>query len=170
MRKRVGHRVLAMLLTAVFLFLHVNLGAFAYQMPNTGYTMSSSYLSSKYYSQLCSVQLTGDQRIDIVEIAKSQIGYHEGAKGDFSGSSTSSSANYTEYNRYAYSSDNAGWCGSFISWCAAMAGVPTTVLPKTAGAKPVYWKMVGSSALEGSEAYTPEDLVTNGGSYIPQVG
>ena len=169
MKNSIKSRILAVVLTVVMLTLNTSFGAFAYKMPETGYTMSSSYMSSKYYSQLCAVQLTGYQRIDIVEIAKSQIGYHEGSKGDFSGNSSSSS-NYAEYNRYAYSSDNAAWCGSFISWCAAMAGIPTSVLPKTAGAKPVYWKMVGASALKGATAQTPEDLVINGGKYIPEVG
>lgn len=170
MKKRVFFRIFAVLLAVITLILHTGIGSFAYYMPDTGYKMSGSYLASKYYSKLASVKLTGDQRTDIAEIAKSQLGYHEGSSGDYSGTSTYSSGNYTEYNRYAYSSNNAAWCGSFISWCAAMAGIPTSVLPKTAAAKPNYWKMIGTGALEGATAKTPEDLVTNGGTYIPKVG
>ena len=43
------------------------------------YSGSSSYASGKYYRALTNVQLTGNQRTDIVNIAKSQIGYQEGA-------------------------------------------------------------------------------------------
>ena len=168
MKRTTWCRITAIVLSFVLLLLGCGIDASAYNLPK-GYTMSSSYKSGKYYSQLAAVQLTGNQRTDIAAIAVSQIGYHEGAKGVFSGNS-SSTANYTEYNRYAYYLDNAAWCGSFVSWCAAMAGIPTDILPKTAGAKPVYWKMIGSGKLDGATAKTPEDLVTNGGSYLPQVG
>ena len=140
----------------------------AYTLPE-GYTLSKSYKSGVYYERLLEVQLTGDQRADIAAIALSQVGYHEGPKGVFSGYG-SGSGNYSEYNRYAYHLDNAAWCGSFIAWCAALAGIPTTILPKTAAAKPDYWKMVGKTKLEGATAKTPEGLVINGGSYIPRVG
>ena len=89
MKKSIRNRILSVALTVVMLTLHFPFGVFAYKMPDTGYTISSSYMASKYYDRLCAVQLTGDQRTDIVEIAKSQIGYHEGAKGDFSGTSSS---------------------------------------------------------------------------------
>lgn len=168
MKLTMRYRIAAIILSCVLVFLGCAIGANAYKMPS-GYVFSNSYKSGQYYSQLAAVQLTGNQREDIVSIAVSQIGYHEGSKGVFSGNS-SSTANYTEYNRYAYNLDNAAWCGSFVSWCAAMAGIPTTILPKTAGAKPVYWKVVGSGKLEGATAKTPENLVTNGGTYIPQIG
>ncbi len=168
MKRATWYRITAVMLFLVMLVLGLGIGANAYNLPS-GYTLSSSYKSGKYYSQLAAVQLTGDQREDIAAIAVSQLGYHEGSSGVFSGNSTSSS-NYTEYNRYAYHLDNAAWCGSFVSWCAAMAGIPTSIIPKTAGAKPMYWGVVGSNKLEGAFAKTVEDLVTNGGSYIPQVG
>ena len=169
MKKSTFYRIIAVILAVVSLSMSAGIGSYAYHLP-TGYTMSSSYKSSKYYTQLAAVKLTGNQRKDIVAIAKSQVGYHEGSAGDYSGSSTSSSGNYTEYNRYAYYLNNAAWCGSFVSWCAAMAGIPTSILPKTAAAKPTYWKMCGTGALEGAVSKTPEDLVTNGGSYLPQAG
>ncbi len=168
MKSRTWHRLLAFVLSLVLLTLACNLSAHAYQLP-AGYTLSNSYKSGKYYTQLSAVTLTGDQRKDIVAIAKSQIGYHEGSKGVFSGYGTGT-GNYTEYNRYAYTSDNAAWCGSFVSWCAAMAGIPTSILPKTAAAKPTYWKMCGSNTLSGATAKTPYDLPINGGTYIPQIG
>ena len=42
------------------------------------YTPSSPYRSSAYYTQLCNVTLTGNQRTDLVNVARSQLGYHEG--------------------------------------------------------------------------------------------
>lgn len=41
------------------------------------YSGSSSYQSGKFYRALKNVQLTGNQRTDIVNVAKSQIGYQD---------------------------------------------------------------------------------------------
>ena len=38
------------------------------------YSGSSSYRSGKYYTNLTKVNLTGNQRLDIVSVAESQIG------------------------------------------------------------------------------------------------
>ncbi|MBE6638661.1 MAG: CHAP domain-containing protein [Ruminococcaceae bacterium] len=168
MKKGAWLRILAVVLSGIMLVLGSGVGSYAYKMPS-GYSFSNSYKSGEWYAKLAAVKLTGNQRVDIAAIAASQIGYHEGSSGDYSGYGTSED-NYAEYNRYAYSSNNAAWCGSFVSWCAAMAGIPTTILPKTAAAKPTYWKMCGTGALSGATCKTPENLVTNGGTYVPQVG
>lgn len=47
-------------------------------MLTPSYTPSASYRSGKYYTQLCNVSLTGNQRTDLVNVARSQLGYHEG--------------------------------------------------------------------------------------------
>ena len=39
------------------------------------YSGSSSYKSGKYYTALKNVKKTGNQRTDIVNVAKSQVGY-----------------------------------------------------------------------------------------------
>jgi hypothetical protein len=60
----------------------------------------------------------------LVEVALSEVGYIEGPK-----------VNETKYGKYM-KSNFAPWCGSFINWCAAQAGVkiPNTVYTPT-GAK-----------------------------------
>lgn len=58
---------------------------------------------------------TGNQRYDIIQVALTQVGYHEGSN------------NYTKYGEY-FGWPNTAWCGWFVSWCAAQAGVPTSVL------------------------------------------
>ena len=54
------------------------------------YTPSSYYMSSVYYSNLCDVKLTGNQRLDLINVALSQVGYHEGnSVGQLDGANTS---------------------------------------------------------------------------------
>ena len=91
---------------------------------NVEYSASSSYMSSSYYKALCEVELTGDQVTDICNIAKTQVGYHE------------SGNNYTEYGRWY--GRQSYWCNVFVSWCAHVAGVPTSVFPKLAGVGSAY--------------------------------
>ena len=59
---------------------------------------------------------TGDQRTDIVEVAKSQLGYREGKNND------------TKYGTW-YGMPNQPWCAMFVSWCARQAGIPKSVIP-----------------------------------------
>ena len=47
-------------------------------MLTPSYTPSASYRSGKYYTQLCNVSLTGNQRTDLVNVARRQLGYDEG--------------------------------------------------------------------------------------------
>lgn len=76
---------------------------------------------------------TGNQAYDIVEVAKTQIGYHEGSLEG----TTSGSNNYTKYNEWFGSLSGYGkkyaWCQTFIAWCANQANIPTNVVPKVSG-------------------------------------
>ncbi len=92
------------------------------------YSGSSSYKSGKYYSRLTSLSLTGDQRTDIVNIARSQVGYQEGSSSSQLSGTTYGGKNYTEYGRWYGLQDM--WCAMFVSWCADVAGVSTSVVPK----------------------------------------
>lgn len=90
---------------------------------------SSSYTRGIFYRRLCNIQLTGDQRTDIVNVAMSQLGYTEGnGKTELSGLA-GGNKNYTEYglwydNIYGPEGFNhAAWCASFVSWCAYQAGI-----------------------------------------------
>lgn len=119
------------------------------------YTPSSSYKSGVYYTQLCNVSLTGNQRADIIAVALSQVGYHEGGSiSDMSGNSTSS-GNYTEYGAW-YGINPAAWCAMFVSWCARQAQIPTSVLKNSSCA--------GCSSSYFNIPYY------NGNSYTPQAG
>ncbi len=71
----------------------------------------------------------------IIKIAKAEIGVKEKAY------------NNVKYNTWYYgkpvstsnnSSSQYAWCAVFISWCADQAGIPESVIPKTAGASTYY--------------------------------
>ena len=108
---------------------------------------------------------SGNPRVDIVEIAKSQIGYLEGSlEGTVKGNN-----NYTKYNVWngrisGYGSDGYGypWCHTFVSWCANQAGIGTGVIPRTAGTG------TGRSFFVRQGTY--QQSAANGGSYVPQAG
>lgn len=94
------------------------------------YAPSSYYQSSVYYSRLLSVTLTGNARTDLVNVAASQVGYHEGnSKSELGGYNTSGTGNYTEYAYWfgprVRNDSNFwyAWCAMFISWCARQAGI-----------------------------------------------
>lgn len=61
-----------------------------------------------------------NQRDKIIDIAKSQIGYHEGYNND------------TKYGDW-YGLPNQPWCAMFISWCAYESGISEDIIPKFAG-------------------------------------
>lgn len=113
----------------------------AYLSAVGAYSHTSAYISSKYYTQLQNTHLTGNYATDLVAVALSQVGYHEGDNtADYNGLNENGSDNYCEYNRNYWGSDVHGrdyaWCAVFISWCAREAGIPTSVLNNAVYAKP----------------------------------
>lgn len=135
---------------------------------------TKAYKSSKYYQQLLEVELTGDMRKDIVAIAMSQIGYHEGNySSETNGYNRYGSGNYTEYNIGSGYWQGVEWCGIFVTWCARTAGVPTSILAKSASASPhsgYGYHFAGADKMVGSEFYGFQDLAVKKGDYIPQGG
>lgn len=102
---------------------------------------SAAYKNGIYYDKLMNVELTGDLRADIVNIAISQIGYCEGDNVSHLGGEHEGKKDYTEYGRWytknvlswlTYSS----WCAVFVSWCARVANVPDNVITNAINAKP----------------------------------
>ncbi len=97
------------------------------------YNMTDSYKSGKYYENLTSLTLTGDKARDVMAVAMSQIGYHEGnSEGELHGGSTDGSHDFAEYNVLYGKLDNGQgnglsygyyWCASFVNWCLRLAGV-----------------------------------------------
>ena len=100
------------------------------------YSGSSSYMSGKYYRALSALTLTGDQRTDIVNVARSQIGYQEGSSSSQLSGEVAGKYNYTEYGRWytshqgtSYNHISSQWCAMFVSWCAYNAGVSSSIVP-----------------------------------------
>ena len=102
------------------------------------YTVSSQYKKTNYYKALTEYKLTGDERFDVVSIAMTQYGYHEGnSESDMGGDNLDGHKNFAEYNRmYGKLDNNEGngksygysWCASFVSWCLRQARVPTSTV------------------------------------------
>ena len=145
------NKIIKVLVSVLLIISTLDVGVFA---ATPTYTVSNSYKNGAYYQKLLDVKLTGNQAQDIVNVALSQVGYHEGSgSSDLSGSS-SSSGNYTEYGKWFGQQSN--WCAIFISWCSNQAGIPTSIIKKNAVAS-------GNSCQYGETKY-------KFGSRSPQVG
>ena len=99
--------------------------------------MTPAFRNSRYYLNLQALELTGDERTDIVMVAMSQLGYHEGNGPEHCDGESCGTGNYVEYNYYHGKVDQLGngvltygypWCASFVSWCARMAGISCDTL------------------------------------------
>ena len=96
--------------------------------------VSDLYRDSVYFQRLSDVSLSGDYRADLVNVAISQVGYHEGnSLDDYAGGNAVGKDNYIEYSS-AYFGFNGQWCAMFVSWCARQAGIPYYVLNSAARA------------------------------------
>ena len=97
------------------------------------YDVSARYKNSKYYQNFKKIPISGDQATDVVAIALSQLGYHEGnSNSDLSGENAKGTRDFVEYNvLYGKVDNNQGnglsygysWCASFVNWCLRQAGV-----------------------------------------------
>ena len=113
---------------------------------------SQSYTGSWYYHKLNETEPSGDIRADILAIAKSQLGYHEGnSEAEQHGLNRNGNGNYTEYN-YWWGEPGTNWCGEFAGWCIAMASVPTEVVGR-------------KYHTPDEDTYTWSDTRWGGGSY-----
>ena len=96
---------------------------------------AEAYVNGPYFDRLQAYELSGDQAHDVIYIADSQTGYHEGSsEHDLSGESNGSD-NYTEFGRY-YGSTGGAWCAKFVSWCFAAAGMTGDQYHPAAAASP----------------------------------
>ena len=126
------------------------------------YRFSDAYKTSVWYENFTDLALTDNERNNVLRIAVSQLGYHEGnSAADFDGMNTSGSGNYIEYARLLipHYNDNAyEWCACFVNWCLNQAHFDK------ASSEIGCWKWVGelkdmdmwqdSAAYRG--AYTPK--------------
>lgn len=136
-----------------------------------GYTPTSAYAGSEYCKRLKSISLTGDQRLDIINIAYTQLGYHEGDSiAEINGKNAQGSKNFTEY-AYWFGTEVMGrdegfyfaWCAMFISWCARQANIPESILSNAAYARP------DSADRYGGYGYFHLDAISPRG-YEPKLG
>lgn len=163
--------VSAVLLTALLLFPFLSLSVYA--LTPYSYNMSADYKSSRYYSNLKAIELTGNGAADVLAVAMSQLGYHEGnSTSDFEGLNASGSKNFVEYNRlYGKLDNNEGngysygyaWCASFVNWSLRQAGIDVN----TAGGEVSCSRWIReflkpNGIWEASEAH--------GGDYVPKAG
>lgn len=108
----------------------------------------------------------------LVSVARSQVGVKE----------RSSNSDDILYNDWYYGRrvNNNGvaakyaWCAVFVSWCANQAGIPTSVIPKTANTTDMKNRLInsgGSSHLKGS-GYRPKcgDIIFFGSNASQHVG
>lgn len=123
--------LMCMLLTALSAFCITTSGA------EPQWEVSEEYKGSHFYDNLLSVNLTGDMRSDVIAVALSQIGYHEGnSDADMHGYNTWGSRDFVEYNRQYGKLDNQQgngysygyyWCASFVNWVLRQAQVPKDI-------------------------------------------
>lgn len=163
-------RLKAALAAALMIFASLFARGFNASAAGMSYTPTEQYASSKYYQRLKSVGLTGDKRFDMVNIASTQIGYHEGDQAsELNGKNVSGSKNYSEFG-YWFGTRVMGndegmftaWCAFFISWCARQAGISEYVICNAAYAKP-------DGAASRGFGYFHVDAIDPAG-YTPQCG
>lgn len=83
---------------------------------------------------------TGNQRLDIIGVAKTQLGYMEGA------------GNASKYGSW-FGLPNSAWCATFISWCAVQADISEEILEQTC------WVSADSFGVKiyyNTNSYTPQ--------------
>lgn len=128
--KRAGCAVAALTL---MLSLFVLPSAASIKPDYASYKYGDAYQTSVYYERLleAKAKLTGDHRYDVITVALSQVGYHEGdSDADMDGWNLGGSENYVEYNRlFCKLEGNWGyaWCAAFVSWCQFQAGIPAEI-------------------------------------------
>lgn len=133
-KRRLGRIVISTLLTAILISAF---GIMADALTPTT-RMSEKYKTSRFYSNLSSLELTSDDRTNVIMVAMSQLGYHEGnSEADFNGYNANGSGNYSEYCYLYGKVDGDGngtseygyaWCAAYVSWCMRQAGIPTSVV------------------------------------------
>ena len=146
------------------------------------YTVSSAYKASPYYSALLNVELTGNQREDIINVALSQVGYREGNySGDTGGENDGYYNNYTESNYWYHNyvstdmpigGSYAPWCATFVSWCAEMAGIPSSIIGRSTCASRHSYGFDVVFYAGGSTLYSSSDNDSRfmGYNYTPKKG
>ena len=96
---------------------------------NPNYTFSEAYKTSVWYENFTSLELGANQRNNMLRIAVSQLGYHEGdSNADLHGRNTEGTGNFIEYRRLLtpdWHNNSGEWCACFVNWCLNQAHIDT---------------------------------------------
>lgn len=178
-------RLLRILLTAAIILSSFSLLSIPARAAEPTYEMSDVYEESDYYDGLLDYELTGDMRRDVVSIAYTQLGYHEGnSAAELDGMNFYGSRNFTEYNRIWGALDNNegngtsvgyAWCASFVTWCLRQSRVPAEIAASEVSCQRMAdWYRAHSTYHTRASGYIPipGDLVMfrYGGSAANHVG
>ena len=133
-------KTISFVLVFIFIFSVLSLST---QALRGGYPYSAPYVQSVYYQRLMDIKLTSDMRTNLVNVAKSQLGYHEGNSfSELNGSNKNGSGNYSEYGYWIGTEILDwgqgyfdAWCAMFVSWCARQAGIPESIIANAVRAK-----------------------------------
>lgn len=136
--KKITHTRVCAVLLAILLILPVtSMLTLTSKALTPSYDFSDAYTYSPYYQKLVAYELTGDQRFDVLSVAFTQLGYHEGdSDDDMDGLNLSGDSNFVEYNRLYGKLDNGegngtsygyAWCAAFVSWCLRQAGIKKNI-------------------------------------------
>lgn len=172
-KKRVTVAWVAICLSALFAFFGA-VAVFAsdksekYVMPT--YAVSKQYASSEYCRRLIKTPLLGNQAVDVISVALSQVGYHEGnSDADLGGMNPGGNRDFVEYNVLVGRFDNGqgngvsygySWCASFVNWCLRQARVPEST---TGGDSFI-------SCWQWLKACRNMGIYREKGAYVPQMG
>ena len=131
------------------------------------YEFSAEYKGTSYYQNLLTCSLTGDERYDVLAIAFTQLGYHEGdSEAQMDGANAKGSRNFVEYNRMYGKLDNGegngmsygySWCAAFVSWCLRHAEVSEeTAVTEVSCRRMTEWYHKNSTFHSRESGYTPK--------------
>ena len=143
---------------------------------------ASTYKSSKYYTHVTSIGLTGDGVTDTLAAALSQLGYYEGtASNPYSGLyNTWDEYTTNKTTEYVYNygdADSSGykmaWCASFCSWAiyqsqTADHATHDESCRENIGDETYIWREC--SCYQWADQLKRFDLYSERGSYTPKAG
>lgn len=131
--RKILYAVVALVLLLSLTLISTSADSVSYSSP------SKAFKGTVYHNSLLAVNLTGDEREDVIALALSQLYYCEGnSESDFHGLNTSGNGNFTEYcyNYGALDQDGNGtrefgypWCAAFVSFCLRRAEVSAKTAP-----------------------------------------
>ena len=103
---------------------------------------------------MAQVELTGVWPDDLLNIARSQLGYEE-SKLNFIIDDEGNRQGYTRYGAW-YRASYSEWCAMYVSFCLNYAEIPETVVPREANCE------------KWIRALSSEGLYVSAAHYAPQ--